>query len=62
MILFDRFLRFIKGDIFLPKKCNATFLKQMKLCKSCKCKVFCRRLPNRATLSPIMIDIKNKRM
>ena len=62
MIIIDRFIRFIKGDVYLPKNCNKSFIKQIDPCKSCKCKVFCRRLPDKATLSPIIIDIKNKRI
>lgn len=62
MIFIDRFIRFVKGDIFLPKNCNASFVKKINPCEYCNCKVFCRKLPDKATLSPIIIDIKNKRI
>jgi len=62
MILIDRLVRFWKRDIYLPKRCNVSFMKKLSLCERCKCKSFCRKLPEKATLSPIILDIKNKRI
>lgn len=62
MIFIDRLMRFFKKDIYLPKRCNASFMKKINPCERCTCKSFCRKLPDKATLSPIIIDIKNKRI
>lgn len=57
MIFIDRIIRFIKGDVFLPRNCNAGFFEQIKPKQCCDCKTFCRKLPDRgkAKLAPIYL-------
>ena len=58
MIFIDRLIRLFNRDFFLPNRCNATFLQQIHPCKSCKCKIFCRKLPNKKPFAPIFLNIK----
>lgn len=41
MILFDRFCRWLKNDIYLPKNCNNN-KNIFKIKECCKCKIYCK--------------------
>lgn len=55
MIYFDRLLRFIRGDIFLPKTCYADCKVMFNKNYNCTCKSFCRQLPGKGKVSLLYV-------
>lgn len=44
MILVDRIMRYLMGDVQLPMRCRASVKKMVDPCGTCTCKVFCRNM------------------
>ena len=55
MIYLDRLLRYIKGDIYLPKRCYVPVKVGMDIKKYCDCRSFCRKLSKNGRMETIKI-------
>lgn len=58
MIFLDRLVRFIKGDMFLPRVCYANNKVLFNRNCNCTCKSFCRHLPGNGKVSLIYVKQK----
>ena len=58
MIYFDRLLRFIRGDMFLPNICYVDCKMQFNKNLNCACKSFCRQLPSNGKVSIVYVKHK----
>ena len=61
MIYLDRIMRYVKGDIYLPKRCYVPVKVGIDVKKCCDCKLFCRKVSGKGKLSSVKIKSDMRR-